>query len=254
MPADVTALVRILSTLGRVDTREALIAWTENDLQALLPHRAFICGMGKIHRAGASPIHLVASNFPIEYLLALKAPSGHYTSRIMKNWLASGTVQCFDVAHAEDSGLDPDWIARFKASGLQNLIAHGVRDVTRRHASYFSFHRIPGTLDETYRRVVELIVPHMHTALLRIVHKQDTRPHVPRRDASLTPRELEVLHWLCAGKTSPEIAAILGISPNTVRNQTQSILGKLHVTSRAQAAAKAIKSGLIATDSASSRF
>lgn len=63
--------------------------------------------------------------------------------------------------------------------------------------------------------------------------------------AMLTPREREVLALLAKGATSDEIATALSISRHTVRTHIQSILEKLHVHSRLQAAALALRDGLL---------
>ncbi len=55
----------------------------------------------------------------------------------------------------------------------------------------------------------------------------------------LTPRETEVLRWVCAGKSNAEIAVILGSSRFTVRNQIESLLRKLMVENRTAAAVMA---------------
>jgi DNA-binding CsgD family transcriptional regulator len=52
----------------------------------------------------------------------------------------------------------------------------------------------------------------------------------------LRPRESEVGGWLAQGKTNPEIAIILGISPRTVEKHMERILEKLGVENRAAAA------------------
>lgn len=65
------------------------------------------------------------------------------------------------------------------------------------------------------------------------------------RGSDLTARELEVLSLLVEGSTGPTIAARLGISRNTVRTHIQSILTKLQVHSRLQAAAFAVDKGLV---------
>lgn len=57
----------------------------------------------------------------------------------------------------------------------------------------------------------------------------------------LTPREREVLTFLVGGKDNAEIARSLGVSANTVRTHVQSILTKLGVRSRLQAAAFAVR-------------
>src|SRR5262249_52971773 len=51
----------------------------------------------------------------------------------------------------------------------------------------------------------------------------------------LTEREGEVLHWLAEGKSNPEIAIILGMSPRTAGKHVEHIFEKLGVESRAAA-------------------
>jgi two-component system, NarL family, nitrate/nitrite response regulator NarL len=63
----------------------------------------------------------------------------------------------------------------------------------------------------------------------------------------LTDRERELLTLLVQGLNSKEIAVRLSISPNTVRTHVQSILTKLQVHSRLEAAAFAVRFGLVKT-------
>jgi DNA-binding CsgD family transcriptional regulator len=65
-------------------------------------------------------------------------------------------------------------------------------------------------------------------------------------EALLTPRELEVLRLIAAGASTRAIAARLTISLATVRNHVQSLLGKLDVHSRLEAAAYAVRHGALA--------
>jgi predicted ATPase/DNA-binding CsgD family transcriptional regulator len=60
----------------------------------------------------------------------------------------------------------------------------------------------------------------------------------------LTPREREVLRLLVGGHSNPEIAAALFVSPRTAETHVTHILAKLGVTSRAEAAAHAVRVGL----------
>ena len=55
----------------------------------------------------------------------------------------------------------------------------------------------------------------------------------------LSPREVEVLRYLAAGLTYPGIAERLIISVNTVRHHVKAMYGKLGVSSRAEALARA---------------
>ena len=61
----------------------------------------------------------------------------------------------------------------------------------------------------------------------------------------LMPRELEVLRALTEGLASPEICERLGITPNTLRTHVQNIMGKLHVHSKLEAVAFALRHRLV---------
>ena len=61
----------------------------------------------------------------------------------------------------------------------------------------------------------------------------------------LTSREIEVLQLLAEGASSTEIARRLAVSPNTVRTHVQGILTKLQVHSRREAAAFAVRYGIV---------
>ncbi len=65
-----------------------------------------------------------------------------------------------------------------------------------------------------------------------------------QRDA-LSPRELEVLSGVSKGLTSREIAKLMGLSEYTVRNHVNSVISKLQVRDRTEAAVVAIKKGLV---------
>jgi NarL family two-component system response regulator LiaR len=61
-------------------------------------------------------------------------------------------------------------------------------------------------------------------------------PPAETRGEQLSPRELEVLELVARGLDNKEIAAELCISPRTAKNHVSSILSKLGVTNRIQAA------------------
>ncbi len=61
----------------------------------------------------------------------------------------------------------------------------------------------------------------------------------------LSPREMEILQHIAQGKSNKEIAFDLGISRQTVKNHMTSILRKLAVNDRTQAAIYALRRGWI---------
>ena len=78
------------------------------------------------------------------------------------------------------------------------------------------------------------------------VPRDRTRPSDARRLAAfLTPRERECLVLLVEGLDTGGIATKLGVSPATVRTHVQSVLMKLGVHSRLEAASYAVRYGLL---------
>jgi DNA-binding NarL/FixJ family response regulator len=63
--------------------------------------------------------------------------------------------------------------------------------------------------------------------------------------AKMTPRELEVLELLARGLDNSEIAQALFLSQHTVKNHVSSILIKLQVENRIQAAVRAVRGGIV---------
>ncbi|TCR91293.1 autoinducer binding domain-containing protein [Rhizobium sp. BK376] len=62
---------------------------------------------------------------------------------------------------------------------------------------------------------------------------------------TLNDREIDCLNWTAAGKTSAEIADILGLSEHTVNHYLNRATKKLDTVNRTQAVAKALRIGLI---------
>jgi DNA-binding NarL/FixJ family response regulator len=92
-----------------------------------------------------------------------------------------------------------------------------------------------------------LISPRVASMLLRKV--RDRKPadsDIPQAPvAPLSDRELEVLRLVAAGKANHEIGEELFIGQSTVRNHISSILMKLQVENRVQAAVRAVRDRIV---------
>jgi two-component system, NarL family, nitrate/nitrite response regulator NarL len=73
----------------------------------------------------------------------------------------------------------------------------------------------------------------------------DAQRHALLLADQLSPREKELLVLLVDGASSAQIADRLSLSPNTVRTHIQSIMSKLQVHSRLEAATFAVKHGIV---------
>jgi two-component system NarL family response regulator len=94
-------------------------------------------------------------------------------------------------------------------------------------------------------------------ATIRTVHSG--KSHIPPAIAEklaqrmgsedLTPREFDVLEQIVNGMSNKEIAVELEVSEATVKTHINSLLGKLGVTDRTQAATAAIQRGIVPLES-----
>ena len=89
----------------------------------------------------------------------------------------------------------------------------------------------------------------LHPRIARKLMLELSRPaSKPPPNDPLTPRELEVLQLVAHGLGNQEIADRLVISEATVRSHVSSILNKLHLASRTQAALYALREGYVSLD------
>lgn len=89
------------------------------------------------------------------------------------------------------------------------------------------------------------------------VEQRVGRYNTPQDDTSaesftpLTPREMEILELITRGASNGEVAQRLEISQQTVKNHMTTILRKLQVNDRTQAAVYALRHGWVRLDSSS---
>jgi DNA-binding NarL/FixJ family response regulator len=90
-----------------------------------------------------------------------------------------------------------------------------------------------------------LISPAIARKLIDRLRVQDSRAGAAAIRGALSDREREVLRLVSEGRENAEIARMLYISPLTVKNHIASILHKLHMENRIQAAVYAARSGML---------
>jgi DNA-binding CsgD family transcriptional regulator len=239
------ALVAALQSLDRVCTNEEFTTWTQTDFLRALPHHAFVACVGKVRDQHVAPIIVLSANFPEECLGSSATLSGSCASFLLQSWLQSGQHQLFDPRQ-DGQAHRPGCLNALHTRGVDHTVAHGLFDVNREHVAFFSFHQLPHPPRSEQATLLRLTTPAMQAALLRCMRSESTETSKPLpTPPALTTRETEVLNWIAKGKTNSEIASILHVSPHTVKNQTQAILVKLKVNTRAQAAVQAMRLRLV---------
>ncbi|MFL2549011.1 MAG: response regulator [Gammaproteobacteria bacterium] len=89
-----------------------------------------------------------------------------------------------------------------------------------------------------------IVAPNLVQILAKFHQGDDTEINITNLIATLTPRENEILELLAEGQSNKLIAKNLGISDGTVKLHVKSILRKLEIHSRVEAAVIAVEHGL----------
>lgn len=89
-----------------------------------------------------------------------------------------------------------------------------------------------------------VVAPAMTGVLARLAQGDNIPAPGGSRFSELTPRELEILAHVAAGQGNKAIARDLGITDGTVKLHVRSIMKKLNVKSRVEAAVLAVEEGL----------
>ena len=132
-------------------------------------------------------------------------------------------VQSFDMATQNKAG-KPIWI------NVSIVVVPGSRNGSETVVHLFR--------DVTASREVERLVRE------RLTQPSPTPSNREPLPASLTRREIEILRLMASGANTKTMADRLHVSPATVRNHVQNVLGKLEVHSRLEAVAYATSNGL----------
>jgi predicted ATPase/DNA-binding CsgD family transcriptional regulator len=105
----------------------------------------------------------------------------------------------------------------------------------------------PVIRDHATEIVRSLVAPAESTEAggLAVAAGPSVRRRGPRSNPELTNRELEVLASIASGRTNPQIATSLHLSPKTVMHHSTNVYRKLGVRGRAEAVALAYRTGLL---------
>lgn len=239
-PAEGLAIPRFLQCAATVNCLADFQTLVRQELPLLFPHRILVCGLGYI--TVENTVHtfrILNFGFPMEYLQAIRTPDGGISSPVMQNWIKAGKPQLY-AAEAMSAGLPEEWRRRFEHYKLNNLAAHGLIDRQQRQMSYFNFCDMPSPLTAHQGFLLEILIPPLHAALLRVIQEAPQLGIEPSASApNLTERELQLLGYLAAGNHQSAIAGSMGISEHTVRNHLRSLYLKLGVNKSTQAIEKA---------------
>jgi transcriptional regulator EpsA len=230
----------IEASLGPLVSIEDFRNFVRHRIRPLIPHGMMVAGIGRLTFETLHIRHIVGVDCPEEFLNQIQREVPLSERPVTAHWLSNRKPILLDpIVHAsmlsEAGKLE---IQRFR---LGKLAIHGHLDISGRMASYFSFARVRPPLTQRYARLLEVLGPHIHTALMKVIPSSSTSTV-----SKFSRKEIEVLQGVVDGKTNREIARILNKSELTIRNQLHSLFNKLGAGNRAEAVSRADELGLLA--------
>ena len=233
-----------------VASRHQFFAWSQSSLQSLLPHEILICGIEDGSRQGMVMHRFSASRyFRDEQFNAIADPLTGLRPRLMAVVEGSRSVLVFcpgSRTRASDLGL----AKLIEDNELKNLAAQLVTGASGKVEALYGFGRIPLPLDARLGHIIELLIPHLHNAFLRVLttEREISSAGSQRTGRLVTPRQEEILGLIKEGKTNVEIARLLDCSPWTIKNHIQAILRRLDSNTRTNEISRAISMGILKPD------
>jgi PAS domain S-box-containing protein len=133
----------------------------------------------------------------------------------------------------------PEDRQRFREEYLNTLTRGEPRDLSVR------FRALDGRVHSTEVSSAPLIEDGRIVGIFGVFHPEPDDSYELPHQVQLTPRQQQVLAEIARGCSTAEIAKLLGISTETVRNHVREILLRLDVHSRLQAVVRAHELGLL---------
>ncbi|SFB07788.1 DNA-binding transcriptional regulator, CsgD family [Rhizobium sp. NFR07] len=180
----------------------------------------------------------IITNWPAELTALFDREGLGKTSFVLQHLRRSTLPFIFDLENDRPAESNANLREIFGRFGIARGAYFPVHDATgKRGAIAFGGTRpVPSV-----QQMMELMYVSAHVyERLADFRKADIRP-----GEVLTERETDCLNWTAAGKTSAEIADILGLSEHTVNHYLNRAAKKLDTVNRTQAVAKALRVGLI---------
>jgi len=240
------ALMDIIDASLRVLKRHHFFSWSQGVAQFLVPHEILVCGMSGSSDPGMHMYYFSSSRyFNDAHFNAVCHPETGLLRHMIAHWSSHGQP-CLIGKSGRSESSDPAWLALLETHELRNAAAHGICGADGTIKSFFCFSRVKEPFPPRLAYFMHILMPFLDATLSRVLAPEERDNNISARSkVAVTGREMQILCWLKEGRTNIEIAAILGISPHTVKNHVRKILQKLGVQSRAQAAVKAIQLGVL---------
>lgn len=237
--------LRLVTACAQVSTRYELFLLVHGQLQFFLPQDILIAAWGNFR--SQDPYLDVISNVPDARTYRTCGTIVPIVKHLYNIWIDGGRkpVLLNDEIDELQACTNDACALPCNFSDMRLSLVHGIQNRRDGHDSlYIALRRHPFAINgaETRLRFLadpvihQVDVAHRKVAALQTVNA----PSDEHRNSllQLSAREREIAHWVCQGKTNGQIAQILGISVNTVKNHLHRIFAKLGANNRTELVVK----------------
>jgi transcriptional regulator EpsA len=238
--------MRIFAESLSIKRHYQLFLWLQGELQHILPHQILISAWGDFANWKLK-LDIISGLAGVRTGQLTHCRIDGFLKPLYAGWVDGGRRPL--VMRAGDT-LAPIGACQCPMHsafrGLHSILVHGVRDERGGHESLYvalnagSFTK--GRSRDRFAFLVDSLIAQIDVAFRKVAAfplEDAKRSQVLGDDGlELSSREHEILGCVCQGKTNVDIAAVLDISPFTVKNHVQRIFRKIGVSNRTQAAAK----------------
>lgn len=247
---DVNMLLYVVQQSFSVRRHYDLFSWLQGDVQQFMPHDIMIAawgnfGTGEVRYDIISPLPGIRTDdFDSKMVLDFVVP-------LFKRWHEfehNPYIIMAPYGFANSETCNPQ--VEDAMSRVRSCLVHGIKDQRGRHDCIYALLG-PADLGRDRAKLnMRFLLPYVDTAFRQVAHlpaqqsnddimAPATNAEEPKaRPCGMSLREVEIMEWVCKGKTNQEIGMILEISAFTVKNHLQRIFKKMDVMNRAQAAVK----------------
>jgi DNA-binding CsgD family transcriptional regulator len=227
--ADVRRLLELVADLAALEGPQPFPRGVVERLADLIPYDE-----GVYFEQGDPPsVVKVGDPFPPAVCEAMGAYAAQRPTAPERLTAADGAVTLSDRMSRRDLVRLPFYRGAMRPIGIEDELVL-VLAVPAPVVAGFSLIRAE-RFTERDRFVLDLLAPHLARRRARTAAAEE----LPRSDVDLTEREWDILAFVAKGKTNKEIAAILLVSPHTVRKHLENAFAKLGAHTRTAAVARA---------------
>jgi len=247
-PDEMPRYHRIASESLNIRSHFDMMVWLQGDMQDYLPHDIMITAWGNFRDQNIQH-DIISSMVGVRSKVEHSETVTPLLLQLFARWEEFGHQPFFLNSGADgftiDSGQDKCAV-HVALKTMRCAMVHGIKDRRADQNCLYIAFSASTVCTESHRLAMALVLPYVDSALRQVAHlphQKQTLKLTPveeklRQDYGLSERETEVMHWVAAGKTNPEIGQILDVSGFTIKNHIQRIFKKLDVMNRAQAVSK----------------